>query len=73
MAANLMAACLIAACLIVLVLDGSLLYEAVAAALQFIAKALACMPLRRGDFQFIQSYFDCILGLVKKVLHHARH
>lgn len=42
-----------------LVIDGSLLGESVAAALQFIAKALACMPLRRGDFQFNQSYFDC--------------
>ena len=56
-----------------LVLDVRLLGESVAAALQFIAKALACMPLRMGDFQFIQSYFDCNLGLVKKVLHHARH
>ena len=54
MAANLMAACLIA-----LVFDGGLLDDLVAAALQFIAKALACMPLRLGDFQFNQSYFDC--------------
>ena len=46
-------------CLIALVLDGGMLDESVAAALQFIAKALACMPLRRGDFQFNQSYFDC--------------
>ena len=59
MAANLMAACLIAADLMALALDGGLLGESVAAALQFIAKALACMPLRRGDFQFNQSYFDC--------------
>ena len=42
-----------------LVLDGGMLDESVAAALQFIAKALACMPLRWGDFQFNQSYFDC--------------
>ena len=42
------------ASLIALVLGKS-----VAAALQFIAKALACMPLRLGDFQFNQSYFDC--------------
>lgn len=50
---------LMAAVLIALVLDGGMLDESVAAALQFIAKALACMPLRRGDFQVIQSYFDC--------------
>ena len=68
-----LSASLIAAVLITLVLDGSLLDDSVAAALQFVAKALACMPLRMGDFQFIQSYFDCNLGLVKKVLHHARH
>ena len=42
-----------------LVFDGGLLDDLVAAALQFIAKALACMPLRLGDFQFNQSYFDC--------------
>lgn len=54
MAANLMAADFRA-----LVFDGGLLGESVAAALQFIAKALACMPLRWGDFQFNQSYFDC--------------
>ena len=59
LSAYLMAADLMAACLIALVLDGSLLGESVAAALQFIAKALACMPLRMGDFQFNQSYFDC--------------
>ena len=47
------------AVLIALVRDGSLLDDSVAAALQFIAKALACMPLRWGDFQFNQSYFDC--------------
>ena len=54
MTADLMAACLMAADLMTLLLD-----ESVAAALQFIAKALACMPLRWGDFQFNQSYFDC--------------
>ena len=48
-----------AADLMALVLDVRLLDESVAAALQFIAKALACMPLRWGDFQFNQSYFDC--------------
>lgn len=59
LSAYLMAADLMAACLIALVFDGGLLGESVAAALQFIAKALACMPLRMGDFQFNQSYFDC--------------
>ena len=59
LSACLMAANLMAACLIALVFDGGLLDDLVAAALQFIAKALACMPLRLGDFQFNQSYFDC--------------
>ena len=54
-----LSACLMAAYSMALVLDGSLLGGSVAAALQFVAKALACMPLRRGDFQFNQSYFDC--------------
>ena len=59
LSACLMAACLMAADLMALVLDGGMLDGSVAVALQFIAKALACMPLRMGDFQFIQSYFDC--------------
>ena len=54
-----MAACLMAADLMALVLDGGMLDGSVAVALQFIAKALACMQLRMGDFQFNQSYFDC--------------
>ena len=59
LSACLMAANLMAADLRALVFDGGLLGESVAAALQFIAKALACMQLRMGDFQFNQSYFDC--------------
>ena len=54
-----MAACLMTLLLYGCCVDGGLLGESVAAALQFIAKALACMPLRWGDFQFNQSYFDC--------------
>ena len=42
-----------------LVLDGSLLGESVAAALQFIAKSACLYAIERGDFQFNQSYFDC--------------
>lgn len=56
-----------------LVLEGSLLDDSVAAALQFIAKSACLYAIERGDLQFNQSYFDCNWGLVKKVLHHARH
>lgn len=62
MAANLMAACLIADVSITLVLDGSLRDDSVAAALQFIAKALACMPLSGVIFSSISLILTVIEG-----------
>ena len=62
LSAYLMAADLMAACLIALVLDGSLLGESVAAALQFIAKALACMPLSGVIFSSISLISTVIEG-----------
>ena len=56
-----LSACLMAADLMALVLDGGMLDESVAAALQFIAKALACMPLSGVIF----SSFSLILIVIK--------
>lgn len=45
-----------------LVLDGSLRDDSVAAALQFIAKALACMPLSGVIFSSISLILTVIEG-----------